>query len=153
VNDAGSEDLVKVHLSLSDATFGIGGESVWAKPLGDDLYEIRNTPWHTCDVSWGDIVRAISENEDQWPEFIEVVRPSGHRTLHIFFFRECTEQDKAEVLASLKRWKANYENGDDKLYAIDVESAGDFDGLCKYLDQYCRGKKIDYRTVVSPAKT
>jgi hypothetical protein len=83
-----AEDLVKIHIELWDETFEIGGESVWAKPLGDDLYEIRNTPWHTCDVNWGDVIRATPENESTKPGFIEVVRSGGHRTLHVFIFRK-----------------------------------------------------------------
>jgi len=152
MGDSATDDLVKVHMQVSDDTFEIGGESVWAKPLGNDLYEIRNTPWHTCDVNWGDIVRAVSENEDQWAEFIEVVRPSGHRTLHIFFFKELDEQDKARVLGRLKDWKASYENCDGSLYAVDVEPNGDFDGLCDYLDGLGKSERLDYRTTVSSTK-
>jgi hypothetical protein len=48
-----SEHLVKIHVQVSDDTFKIGGESVWAKPLGNDLYEIRNNLWHSCDLNWG----------------------------------------------------------------------------------------------------
>ena len=70
------EHLVKVILDVSDDTFGIGGERVWASPLGNDLYEIRNSPWHTCDVNWGDVVRAVVANDKEWPKFVEVVRRS-----------------------------------------------------------------------------
>ena len=48
-----SKDFVKVIFDVQDDTFGVGGEGVWAKPLGNDLHEIRNTPWHTCDINWG----------------------------------------------------------------------------------------------------
>jgi hypothetical protein len=64
---ADSEDLVKIHVTLNDYNFGIGGESLWAKSLGDDLYEIRNTPWHTCSLGWGDIVRAVAEDDTKKP--------------------------------------------------------------------------------------
>jgi hypothetical protein len=150
--DSETDGLVKVHMRVNDDDFKIFGESVWAKPLGHDLYEIRNTPWHTCDVNWGDIVRAVPENENQKPEFREVVRRGGHRTLHILFFKELGEQDRTRVLARLKDWKASYENRDGSLYAVDVEPDGDFDGLCAYLDGLGEEAGIDYRTLVSSAE-
>ena len=76
-----NDGLVKVILDVSDETFGISGERVWASPLGNDLYEVRNTPWHTCDVNWGDVVRAVAANKNEWPKFVEVIRRGGHRTL------------------------------------------------------------------------
>jgi len=143
-----SEELVKVIFDVNDDTFGVGGEGVWARPMGNDLYEIRNTPWHTCEINWGDIVTGVPEQENQNPKIVEVVQRSGHRTLHIYFMAT-TENEKMSVLTALKDWKASFENCDGKLYAIDVDSGGDFEGLCEYLDGWGKGDKLDYRTVVS----
>jgi len=140
--------LEHVILDVNDPTFGTTGEREWALPLGDDLYEIRNTPWHTCDVNWGDVVRAISDSEDHWPTMLEVVRRGGHRTLHIFFFKETTNAEKQDVLSRLKRWRASYENAQDRLYAVDVEPDGDFDGLCDFLAEPEMKRILDYRTRV-----
>ena len=148
---AQNEELVKIIFDVQDDTFGVGGEGVWARPLGNDLYEIRNTPWHTCEIKWGDVVRAIPEAEGRRPKLVEVVRYSGHRTLHLYFL-STTDSEKNEVLSKLKDWKASYENSDSKLYAVDVEPDGDFDGLCNYLDQWGKGDKLDYRTMVPPVK-
>ena len=144
-----NEDLVKVILDVSDDTFGISGERVWASHLGNDFYEIRNTPWHTRDVNWGDVVRAVAANEKEWPKFVEVVRRSGHLTLHIHFRDDADEAFRTAVLNRLKDWRASYENADSKLYAIDVQPEGDLDGLCAYLDQL-GSSKLDYRTIVTP---
>jgi Domain of unknown function (DUF4265) len=141
------DGLVKIIFDVADDTFGVGGERVWAKPLGEDLYEIQNTPWHTCDINWGDVVKAIPEATNQWPKLLEVVRRSGHRTLHLYFLK-ATDDEKDAVLKSLKEWKASYENYDNKLYALDVEPNGDFDGLCDYLDQWEKDDKLSYRTTV-----
>jgi hypothetical protein len=144
-----NDRLVKVILNVSDDTFGVSGERVWAKPVGTDLYEIRNTPWHTCDVNWGDIVHAVPANEKEWPKFIEIVERSGHRTLHLFFYKETDDKYRSKVLDRLKEWKANYENANGNLYAFDVQPDGDMDGLCAFLDEL-GNTKVDYRTVVSP---
>jgi uncharacterized protein DUF4265 len=145
-----SEHLVKIHVQVSDDTFKIGGESVWAKPLGNDLYEIRNSLWHSCDLNWGDVVRAVAQSENLKPEFVELIRRSGHRTLHLFFFEGCSPNEKATILAGLRQWKVSYENSDGLLYALDVEPEGDFEGLCSYLDDHESQEKLSYRTIVTP---
>jgi hypothetical protein len=149
MNGSEKEDLVKIVMEVDDEVFGVGGESLWAKPLGNDLYEVRNTPWHTCSIGWGDVVRAVAKTEDKKPEVVDIVHLGGHRTLHIFFFDECAERERLQVLGRLREWKAYHENRDGRMYAIDVEPGGDFDALCRYLDILVEQEKLDYRTVVS----
>jgi hypothetical protein len=73
-----------------------------ALPLGDDLYEIRNAPFHAYAVNWGDIVRAPAENEDQIPEVREVVKPSGNKTLRVFFNSKLDQREQDSILSSLQ---------------------------------------------------
>jgi uncharacterized protein DUF4265 len=143
------EELEHVLLNVNDDMYGgVATERVWAKPLGNDLYEIRNTPWHTCEVGWGDVVLAKSDAPDHWPTMIKVVRSGGHRTLHIYFQKPSDEEKRDSVLRELKKWKANYENADSKLYAIDVNPEGDFRGLVEYLEGMKAKGVLDFRTVV-----
>lgn len=95
------------------------------------------------------MVRAIPEKEDQKPKFIEVVRQSGHRTLHIYFFKETTREEKSLILDELHRWKASFENSDSSLYAIDFEPDGDFDAARNYLDKFEASGKLEYRTMIT----
>lgn len=78
------ESLTKVHIDLPNH-WATGGESLWALPLGGDLYEIRNTPFHAYGLNWGNIVRAHSDNPKLKPEVREVVAESGNKTLRVFF--------------------------------------------------------------------
>lgn len=78
------EGLVKVFVDLPNH-WATGGESMWAKPLGNDEYELRNTPFYAYGLNWGDIVLAISAEERLKPEVREVVRQSGNRTLRLYF--------------------------------------------------------------------
>ena len=51
------EELEKILIELPlDHWSGNGGERVWAKRLGNERYEIRNTPWYAYDTNWGDVV-------------------------------------------------------------------------------------------------
>src|SRR5262245_23662456 len=113
------ERLVKVLVELRDATFET--ESLWAKPLGGDLYEIRNSPWFAFDLHFYDIVRAVPDQPDEKPRIIEVVRRSGHKTLRVLFAPEVKQAERLSMLRSLHKWRGFYENCDDHLYAVDVE--------------------------------
>ena|SRR5438876_5416359 len=72
-------ELVKVQLSGPDGDV----ETLWAKPVGDDLYELDNTPWYAYGVSWKDVIEARPAEPDAFPEFIRVVRKSGYRTIRL----------------------------------------------------------------------
>jgi hypothetical protein len=57
--DEQGNPLAKVLVELREDA-GTGGEQLWARPLGDDLYEIRNVPWYAYKLNWGDVVRCSS---------------------------------------------------------------------------------------------
>ena len=153
MNSDDSRDLTKIHIQVSDDVFGLTGESVWAKPLGNDLYEIRNSLWHSCEINWGDVVRAVPKRVDLKPEFIEVVRRSGHRTIHLLFLQDCPATTKDSILACLTNWNASYENSGGSLYAVDISPDGDFRGLCEFLDEKeTTDDKFSYRTIVLPRR-
>jgi hypothetical protein len=99
---------------------GSGAERLWAKPLGDDLYEIRNTPWYAYDLNWGDTVRCEGLSEAELPIVVEIVEPGGHQTLRLFF-EDIPEVERESVLDQLNRLGATYENADRALYSLDLE--------------------------------
>src|SRR5687767_7067141 len=105
---ADTEELTKIHIDLGDNLEG-GGEAMWAKALGDNLYELRNVPFHAYDLNFLDIVRAIPQRPDLKPSIQTVVRRSGHRTIWISF-AESVERDARVALATeLNEWQAYYE--------------------------------------------
>ena len=81
---ATDENLTKVHVDLPNNP-AMGGESMWAVDLGNDLYELRNVPFHAYDLNFGDVVRATADSPELKPEIRGVERRSGHRTLRVFF--------------------------------------------------------------------
>jgi hypothetical protein len=125
------EELVKIRIELPDDE-KYGGESFWAKPLGNDLYELRNTPFLAFDLHFRDIVRAVTETPDQLPLIREVVERSGHKTLRIIF-QKATSDEKQQILSRLNAMHAFYEKANNRLYAIDVEPQGDYQAVCDYL--------------------
>ncbi len=136
--------LVKVHFDLPEPDMGMSGESLWAAPVGPNLYELQNSPWHVRNVNWLDIVEAIPRNEDEWPEFVRVHKRSGHRTIHIVIL-DAGRSRKQEVLDNCNRLGSTYENMDDRVYALDFAPGIDTAPAIEYLDDLRAQGIADWR--------
>jgi len=117
--------------------------------LGDDLFEVRNSPWYAYDIHFGDVVRAIPPNADQKPTFREVVKPSGHKTLRVLFPKETSEAEQAALLDRLSSDGASYERANSRLVAIDVRPAGNYQRVCDRLWEWEQEGVLDYETGTS----
>jgi uncharacterized protein DUF4265 len=85
------EKLTKVHVELPNNP-DLGGESMWAVDLGDDLYELRNVAFQAYGLNFGDVVRATSDSPALKPEIRRVEERSGHRTLRVLFAEWCQKK-------------------------------------------------------------
>jgi len=115
---ADDDELVKVHFELKEPDMGGSGESLWADPVGSNPYELRNSPWHVRTVNWLDVVEAIPEAEDLWPEFIRVHKRSGLRTIHLFI-SDAGQSSSQEILDMCNQLGATYEGLNDRVFALD----------------------------------
>lgn len=141
----GEEALTKVHINLPNH-WATDGESMWALPLGNDLYELRNTPFHAYDLNWGDVVRATEDNPNLKPEIREVVSPSGRKTLRVMFSDEIDEESQNSILDSLTVLNLSYERADGRLVAIDVHPTADYQAVCDKLWKLEQAETLYYET-------
>ena len=131
VNNALTKILFNLEADAPSAT-----ETLWARSLGDDLYQLDNTPWYARGCALGDIVRCVG-GEGELPAFSEVVRPSGNRTIRIFVpdgpARRHTKKLVAEFLRS---HGCSYEGmGSEKgLIAATIPKDMPSDAIFEYLD-------------------
>jgi len=125
---AEEDSLAMVHIDLPNH-WAIDGESLWAQHLEDDLYEIRNAPFHAYGVNWGDIVRAPADNEDQIPEVREVVKASGNKTVRVFFDSKLDQNEQGSILSSLQLLDLSWERCDDHYVALDVHPGANYDAV------------------------
>jgi hypothetical protein len=139
------ESLTKVHIDLPHH-WATGGESLWALPLGNDLYEIRNAPFHAYGINWGDVVRATEDHPDLIPEVREVVTPSGNKTLRVFFNRSLSRDKQDAVLSSLQHLDYSWERADDFFVAIDVHPGADYQAICDELWKLEESGTLEYET-------
>jgi hypothetical protein len=137
-------DLVKVHFDLPEPDMGVGGESLWAAPMGDNLYELRNSPWHACTVNWLDVVEAHARKENEWPEFVKVHKRSGHRTIHLYIF-DLGQNRREEILKRCNELGSTYEGMNDRLYALDFAPGIDTDPAIEYVMSLQQQELADWR--------
>jgi len=149
VGDGITEEFVKILIDLPEAEDGVGTEGLWAVRLKEDLYEVRNSPWHTLEINFCDVVRAVATDESKNPVFIEVVRRGGHRSIHIIFFAMGLEM-KEIVLGQVNALGGTYEGCNSELFAIDLKPGLDFDSVADYLLE-CKEKGwLDVRYAPQP---
>jgi hypothetical protein len=138
-------DLIKVHIDLPNH-WGTGGESLWARDLGDDLYEIENVPFYAYGINYNDVVRAVAKSPDLKPEVLEVIRHSGHRTLRIMFMNERPAEKQNRYLSQIRELGGSPERATAYYLSIDVPPAADYEALCDLLSKFQYDYVLEYET-------
>jgi hypothetical protein len=141
---AETDGLVKVIFDLPEPDMGTSGEGMWAAPVGENLYELRNSPWHARSVNWLDIVEAVPENENEWPKFVRVHRRSGHRTIHVYILDRGLGR-KQEILDECNRLGSTYEESHGRLYALDFAPGIEVKPTIEYLEKLKVADIADWR--------
>ena len=126
------EGLVKVLVDLPNH-WATGAESMWAKPLGNDEYELRNSPFYAYGLNWGDVVKAVAPEPDLKPIVLDVVRSSGNRTLRIHFQKSIARPEQLKYLDDLAQLGLSYERAGQTLIALDIDKDSDYGAICDNL--------------------
>lgn len=138
-------DLTKIVVDLPNH-WATGGESMWARELGNGLFEIRNIPFYAYGLNLLDVVRAIEPSPQDTPIVRELARVSGHRTLRVFFNGTTREAEHIDLLRQLDGYRASFERAHPGHYAIDVAPDGDYAAVRERLEQWTRAGLLDYET-------
>jgi hypothetical protein len=140
-----TSQLVKVHVDLPHHWM-FKGESLWARPLGDDLYAIENVPFGAYGLNCGDVVRAEIDAPGQKPEVREVVERSGNRTLRVAFGKALDverQQPHIEAIQALGAW---IERMNVHFIAINVPPEHSYDAVRALLSDRQKSEVLDYET-------
>ena len=136
---------VRIHVDLPNHWM-VGGEALWADSLGRDLYRLANVPFYAYGLSFRDVVRAIPGSPDQIPEIVEVVEPSGHRTVRVSFESLPDRSAQHDLLESLRSHGATFERATASYVAIDIEPGGDYSAVVAQLDAWSSGGILAFET-------
>jgi len=137
-------ELVKVYVDLP-GHWHSGGESLWAKPLGGDLYEILSVPFAAYGLNFGDVVRACDTGAELKPEIQCVVTPSGRRTLRVFF-HSLSADEQSPLLDEIRGWGADIERASKSFVAVDIPTDADYDLLFDHLESLERRGVLEFET-------
>lgn len=140
------DDLVKVHIDLPDHWRGSTGESLFAKPLGDDLYEIDNIPFYAYGLNYRDVVLARAESDDLKPSILQLVKASGHRTVRIIFFDTVKRERQDGIIESIEDLGVTAERMDHRFVAFDITPDGKYDLFIDRLKQLLNDNVLEFET-------
>lgn len=125
-------ELALVQVSITEGTKQ-SRETTWARPLGNDLYEIKGPLHLVAGFNPKDVVRAVILPGDATPSVLEVVSRSGYMTLHVAFSESVPTEEQQALLETLGKWRATHEMFFERLYTIVVDHEGNFQAVCEFL--------------------
>lgn len=134
-------DRVKVFFTIqSDDSNETETESLWAIPF-DGGYKLDNIPFYANGVALDDVVSV--EEVDGCLCATELLRPSGHSTLRIWF----TSNDNIEPTREhLRKLGCASEISDlPRLIAVDVPPTVEYSDIKRFLDDGVLERKWDYQ--------
>ena len=133
------------HLKLRfpfENSEGVGEtETMWVIQR-EDGYEIDNIPFYVTGLAAGDIVSAEPDADGiLW--YSELVRPSGHSTVQLWFTRQ---EDVPTVREALRQQGCGSEVSDQpRLVAVDVPPHVPYEGIKAFLEQGERTGRFEYQ--------
>ena len=119
--DQHGRDLVKVGVHLKDEVYDV--ETLWAEPLGEGWYRLRNVPFLAYGYSEDDIVTAA--DIDGRLVVSAVAQRGGHSTYRVFLSEPTDEEAFAPLWEPLANLGCTYERANSRLIGIDVPPAAD----------------------------
>src|SRR4026208_2605978 len=127
-------EMSKVLFRVQETDGSANVETLWATPLGEDRYQLDNSPFYAYSVSWRDIVYAPFDPQEQFPTFQRVLSKSGHRTIRIIFER-ATEGNSAseDVLEQLVTLGCSYEGATETYVCVDIPPGVELENVRQFM--------------------
>jgi hypothetical protein len=134
-------ERLKLRFPFETAEGGEETETLWVIKR-EDGYEIDNIPFYAKEVALGDVVSAKPDaNGVLW--YSELVRPSGHSTLQLWFSRQ---EDVESVREALRQRGCASELSDlPRLVAVDVPPHVPYASIKALLDQGEQAGQFEYQ--------
>lgn len=137
--------LTKVLVQLPNH-WATSGESMWARALGNDLYELENSPFHAYDLNYRDVVYAVADDPRHKPIVRRVERRSGRRTLRVVFLEHVSEPQRTLLLKGLDRFGVTWEGADARLFSLDIPGESQYQPVCDQLWAWEQEGLLEYET-------
>lgn len=106
-------------------------ETVWAKKVEVDKYEIINSPFFAYGISYGDLVKVIRVEKELY--YHGTIKLSGHSTYRVFLDKNLND-DFDFYWAMLSSLECTYEKATKNLYSIDVPPTSNINKVYEILE-------------------
>lgn len=136
-------DKVVVPLG-QDAWHGFAEEVMWARKVGDERYELQNTPFFAKGLAFLDVVNVRRRGGRL--VVVNTETPSRRSTYRAFVKQDAPRLQVERVLTRLSELGCTYESYQDAcwtLYAIDVPAHA-IDGAYGVLEEAERQRLLDF---------
>jgi hypothetical protein len=144
-NATAPKGLDKVIVPLGqDAWHGFAEEAMWAKKVGDELYELHNTPFFAKGLAFLDVVTV--RQKDGRLVVINTSTPSRRSTYRALVQQDAPQPQVGQALAKLAALGCTYESYEDvkwTLYAFDIPASA-VDAAYKTLDAAEKQGLLDF---------
>ncbi len=129
-----SEPTAKVLFRIPDDDGGASVETLWAIPLGHDLYRLDNSPFYAYGVSWKDTVLAPVDPREGMPTFQRVVERSGNRTVRLVLDPPVDSGNVSDrILQDLVALGCTYEGANRTYIAVNIPPEVELQDVRSYL--------------------
>jgi hypothetical protein len=139
------EELIKVLVELPNH-WATSGESMWARPVGNDLYELENSAFYAYDLNYRDVVCAVADDPRHKPIVRRVERRSGHRTLRVLFLKQVSDPQRTLLLKGLDRFGVTWEGADGRLFSLDIPAESHYQPVCDQLWAWEEAGLLEYES-------
>ena len=106
-------------------------ETIWARPLGEDRFQIQNVPFYAYGISYDDVVDVRTTGELNLVG--TVVKRGGHSTYRIFVTTGEALKRFHEFWRPLEHAGCTVERATDRLFAVDVPPEADIYAVYRML--------------------
>jgi Domain of unknown function (DUF4265) len=111
---------VKVAFEIQNDDGSTEVETLWAEPLGEQVYRLDNSPFHVYSVSWRDEVLA-PPSADGLATFQSMVAKSGNRTVRVRLDPPYEEGNKsAKEMQDLVAIGCSFEGSRNRLMSVNI---------------------------------
>ncbi|HZH76357.1 MAG TPA: DUF4265 domain-containing protein [Archangium sp.] len=135
------KDRVKLRFPFKNSAGEEETEAMWVIRR-DEGYEIDNIPFYVKELAQGDVV-AGRQDESGLFWFSELVRPSGHSTIQLWFSHE---EEVESVREALRQMGCASEVSDlPRLVAVDVPPDVPYEKVKAFLEQCEHAGRFEYQ--------
>lgn len=129
-----NEGLVKVVFDVPEKDGSVlKTESLWAEPVGEDRYRLRNVPFLVFGFSEQDVITAKDDNGKL--VVTGVAARGGHSTYRLVLPEDTNEETFLQDWARLKELGCTYERATRRFVAIDVPPHADIYPVYEALEE------------------